>query len=296
MKTIQPTLLLGAHLSVAGGLEQALLTAEHLGCTCVQIFTHSNRQWHVNPLTTEEIQRFVAIKKQLPDMHVVVHASYLINLASPKANVRQLSRTTLIHELNRCAQLGLTTLVLHPGSRLTSSEEEGMTHLIDGLNHSLEHSPETVSILLENMAGQGSSLGHTFEQLAFIRNQALHKKRLGICFDTCHAFAAGYDLTTSQSTKQVMQDFDRIIGLQHLQVIHMNDSKNKQGSLVDRHAHIGQGSISLEAFAFFMNDAEFFHVPKILETPKEDLQDDIKNMTALKKLLTQKNKQLFAIP
>jgi deoxyribonuclease-4 len=280
-------LLLGAHLSIAGGFERALFSAQQIGATCVQIFTHSNRQWRMKNITELEIARFRDARVQTGVNHIVVHASYLINIASPNENTRMQSIKTLIEELKRCDELGIDYLVLHPGSSLTAPIEVGIANLAAGINEALETYASKATILLENMAGQGSAIGTKLEQLAQIRGNITHKQRVGFCFDTCHAFAAGYDFTTPEKYTAFWQRFDAILGLRNLKTIHINDSKTACGSNVDRHTHIGEGTLGLEAFRLLMNDPNFFAIPKIIETPKEDdLQEDIKNLNTLKGLLS----------
>lgn len=294
MKTAESKLLLGAHLSTAGGFENALYDGQKIGCTAVQIFTHSNRQWHIKPITQDEIARFAAAKKETGIDYLVVHASYLINLASAKEEQRTLSLKTVVKELERCEQLGIAYLVLHPGSYVEGTEDSGIHHLIAGLNAALEQAPGTTMILLENMAGQGSSIGRRLEQLAFIRSQTKQNSRIGVCVDTCHLFAAGYDISTPETYEQFWNEFDAIVGLKHLRALHLNDSKNICGSHIDRHAHIGEGKLGLDAFELLVNDPRFFAIPKILETPKEkDLADDIKNMAVLRGLMSEKTKSLL---
>lgn len=286
MSSKKSPLLLGAHLSIAGGLERALYAAQEIDASCVQIFTHSNRQWHMKEITELEISRFSEARKITGVDHIIVHASYLINIASPNENTRAQSIKTLTEELRRCDDLNIPYLVLHPGSSLTAPLEVGITNLAAGINQVFESYASKAMILLENMAGQGSAIGTKLEQLAQIREKINRKDHIGFCFDTCHAFAAGYDFTTPEKYGTFWQQFDAILGLKHLKAIHVNDSKTPCGSNVDRHTHIGEGTLGLETFRLLMNDPNFFGIPKIIETPKEDdLQEDIKNLTTLKNLL-----------
>lgn len=279
-------LLLGAHMSIAGGLHNALTAGESIDCTAIQLFTHSNRQWALKPLTAQEIERYLDCLKDSPIQIVIAHASYLLNIGSPNIATRTRSTQALIEELERCQHLKIPYLVLHPGAALTSSPEECMQHISDQINQVLEAVPGNSMILLENAAGQGSTVGSTFEQLAQIRKNIHHKTRIGICFDTCHAFVAGYNFSTRKSYTEMWDQFDTIIGLEHLKVIHLNDSKKGLNSHVDRHDHIGAGKIGLEAFKLIMNDIRFSKIPKILETPKDkNLEHDIENLTTLKNLL-----------
>jgi len=294
MATTPQPFLLGVHVSIAGGLENALYTGKALGCQCIQIFTHSNRQWKMPPLTQAQIDKFKGAQKQTAIHHVIVHASYLINLASVKEQIWQHSRTTLIKELEHCSALGIKYLVLHPGSFVNGAEKECLTLLTKGLNEAIAAVPGDTTILLENMAGQGNAIGYRFEQLAEIRSLITHHHRIGFCFDTCHAFSAGYQFNTPKTYEALWKEFDHIIGLNHLKAIHLNDSKTACGSHVDRHEHIGKGTLGLETFKLFINDAQFFDIPKILETPKDnELEDDMRNLTTLKNLLTPANKKIF---
>jgi len=276
---------LGAHVSAAGGLYKAIDIGEELGCTTIQIFTANNRQWAFNDLTENEIAPFIEQQKESQITIVISHASYLINLGSPTKMVAARSKKALKAELMRCEQLSIPYLVLHPGSRLESDEETCIKAIATSLQAILEEVPGQCMILLEIMAGQGSSIGSTLEQLAAIQALIHLKKRIGICFDTCHAFAAGYDFTTPESYKDFWNTFDRIIGLEHLKAIHLNDSQKAKGSHVDRHADIGKGAIGIEAFRLIMNDKRFANIPKIIETPLTSLDDHVRNLQVLRKLI-----------
>lgn len=291
--TKKPRLLLGAHLSVAGGVDKAFAQGVELGCTTLQIFTKSNRQWHAKALSEEEVQAYHEAQKTTGINPVVAHASYLINLGSPDSATRKKSVHALILELERCAALAIPYLVIHPGSRVTSSEQECLERIVDGLDEALEGATSPTMILLETMSGQGSTVCNTFEQIAWLRKQAKQSKRIGVCLDTCHVFAAGYDLRTQKTYEQLWQQFDDTIGLKHLLAIHVNDSKKPLDSRVDRHEHIGQGALGELPFKLLMNDERFFNVPKILETPKDPEGSDEKNLTLLKSFLTGKTRQLL---
>jgi deoxyribonuclease IV len=295
MKSHEPKILLGAHLSISGGLEQALIAAKNIHCTCVQIFTHSNRQWHLSPLKQQDINLFKQTRKEMGITLVVTHCSYLINIASPKKHVRALSIKTLSQELVRCQELDIPYLVVHPGSHLQASVEEGIAHVIEALDIVCKENPGPCMILLENMAGQGSTLGATFEQLASIKSAASCKKRIGFCLDTCHAFAAGYDFTTPASYQKYMRRLNTIVGLDTIKVIHLNDSKSPLHSHVDRHTNIGDGKIGPTAFKLLMNDPQFFSTPKILETPHDEtLKACIKDLNTLRGFISSSNKRMFA--
>lgn len=276
--------LIGAHMSVAGGFDKAVAAGVQIGCACVQFFTHSNRQWTMQPLTPDVITDFKEALRISP-LICVVHASYLINTASPTEEVRKKSTTTLTKELINCEQLGIPYLIMHPGSRLTASSETGISNIAASLNEVLEAVPGQTMILLELMAGSGGAVGSSFEELAEIRARVKHKKRIGFCFDTCHAFAAGYNFSTQKAYDAMWQDFDRIIGLEHLKAFHLNDSLKGLGSHVDRHAAIGEGQLGLEPFRLILNDTRFKNIPKILETPHKTIEDDARNLATLRKLL-----------
>jgi len=279
------TPLLGAHVSAAGGLYKAIDIGEELGCTTIQIFTTNNRQWSFDELAESEIAPFIERQKESHISIVISHASYLINLGSPTKLVAARSKKALKAELMRCEQLFIPYLVLHPGSRLESSEETCIKAIAASIQESLEEVPGKCMILLEIMAGQGSSIGSTLEQLAAIKELIASKNRIGICFDTCHAFAAGYDFTTPETYKEFWNTFDHIIGLEHLKAMHLNDSQKAKDSHVDRHADIGKGAIGLEAFRLIMNDKRFINIPKIIETPLTTLNDHVRNLQVLRKLI-----------
>lgn len=282
--TIKKELLLGAQVSIAGGLENSIKEGVELGCTAIQIFTRNNRQWSFNVLSDEEVAVFRREQKNSPIKIVVSHASYLINLGSPKKEVLARSLRALTAELTRCHQLKIPYLVLHPGSCLNLETDSCIQQIASYLTQALEQVDGSVTIVLENMAGQGSSIGHTLEQLAAIRQAVPHKKHIGFCFDTCHGFAAGYDLRTEKNYHAFWAQFDSLIGLENLKVVHLNDSKKALNSHIDRHEDIGKGEIGLQAFRFIMQDKHLAKIPKIIETPVERLADHMRNLTILRKL------------
>ena len=287
------TLLLGAHISIAGGLEQAIYRGESIDCTVIQIFTKNNRQWFAKPLTKESIHLFKKAWHNSTIQSVVAHACYLINLGSPNIETRKKSTKSLAQELSRCTQLGIPYLVLHPGSKGEMDEQQCLQQIAQQINVALESTPDNTTLLLETLAGQGSNLCYRFEQLAQIYQLSQHKNRLGICFDTCHVFTSGYDKTTERAYEAVWKKFDNILGLDLLKVIHVNDSKKPLGSRVDRHEHIGKGALGFETFRLLFNDNRFFDIPKILETPKENLADDLRNMQIIRKLITPENEKIL---
>ena len=267
--------LLGAHLSIAKGLHNALYEAKALGCTAVQIFTQSASTWKQRVLKQEEIRVFEQAKIKTGIKAIASHTSYLINLAGYENKKHGMSLHVLKQELVRSSMLGIPFVVLHPGSHMGKGEKEGINRIAESINDIFAKIPEIRSrLLLETTAGQGSSIGHTFEQLASILDLIENKEKMGICLDTCHIFAAGYDIRDIKSYRKTINLFDKIIGIKHLYLIHLNDSKKELGSKVDRHEHIGQGFIGVKAFECFMNDKRFKNIPKIIETPKENANCD----------------------
>ena len=236
--------LVGAHVSISGGFDQAILRGEKIGATCIQIFTKSNRQWHAKAITQDDIKKFIEQQKNSNIKIVVAHASYLINVGSSTKAVAEKSVAALIEELQRCDMLHIPYLVLHPGSIKSNDEQSSLTHIAQNINIALQQAnPQHVTLLLETMAGQGSIIGHSFEQIATILSHVKNKKHMGVCVDTCHIFAAGYKFDTPSDYKKLWQEFDQIIGLKKLKVFHVNDSKKELGSHVDRHEDIGKGKI-----------------------------------------------------
>ncbi len=282
-KRSQPALLIGAHLSISKGLEDVFAQADELSATTLQLFTKSNRQWHAKPITEDEIAAFAQAHKAHQYMPLVAHASYLINIGSPDHTLAQRSTKALADELTRCEQLGIQYLVLHPGAHRDTDLDVCLERIAHNLKTVLKAVSGESMILLETMAGQGSTIGSTFRELGTIL-KAVDNPRLGICLDTCHVFAAGYDFTTPEGYKQMWHEFGAEIGKRHLKVIHMNDSQKPCGSHVDRHCDIGTGAIGKEGFRLIMQDETLAHIPKILETPKESLDDDARNLDTLRKL------------
>ncbi len=277
----------GAHMSIAGGFDKAVDRAEQAGCDAVQIFTKNNNQWRAKPIEDDQIQKF---QDRLNETHIgptVAHDSYLINLASPDDELWEKSINAFRIELERCEQLGVPFLVTHPGSFVKSTEEEGIERIAQAINRVHDDLPNyKVMALLETTAGQGSSIGHRFEQLARIMERVKSPERVGFCLDTCHVFAAGYEIRTEEGYAETMSSFDSILGLDNLKVFHFNDSKKELGSHVDRHDHIGQGEIGLDGFRHFVNDKRFEDRAALLETPKsDDLHEDIENLERLRGLM-----------
>jgi deoxyribonuclease-4 len=281
--------LFGAHKSIAGGYHKALLSAHALECSTVQLFTKSSNQWKAKPFTDDDLAAF---RKTLADTGLqcpTAHDSYLINLASPDESLWRKSLEAFVIEVERAEALGLTYLVTHPGAATDGNEQKGLKRVAKALDEVHKRCPRAkVRVLLETTAGQGNCLGHRFEHLARLLELVKKPERLGVCFDTCHVFAAGYALSTRAEYAATMKEFDTVIGLAHLRVFHVNDSKKPQGSRVDRHEHLGRGCLGLEAFRLLVNDPRFHDRLMILETPKEDgdVDDmDSVNLGVLRRLL-----------
>jgi deoxyribonuclease IV len=289
MQASKESLLLGAHMSTSGGIHRAVDRATSIGCTALQVFTKNNNQWNAKPLKEEEIKNY---KTKITDSRitpVVAHDSYLINLCALNPDILQKSRAALIDELNRCEQLGIQLLNFHPGSHGGAGEEEGIKRIIESLDlvHEKTKGFKVMSVV-ETTAGQGTAVGHRFEHLERIVNGVDDSKRMAVCIDTCHIFAAGYELRTEAGYEKTFREFDDIVGISQLAVFHCNDSKKEFDSHVDRHEHIGKGAIGVAGFSFLMNDDRFATIPKILETPKsEDLHEDLENIRILKSLVKQ---------
>ena len=280
-------LLLGAHMSTTGGLHTALERGASIGCTAIQIFTRNSNQWRSKPLTEAEIATYKSAQVKARIQHVVTHASYLINLCSTNKQTAHLSRVAFIDELRRCDALGIRSLIFHPGSHTGAGEETGLRAIADALNRAHEETPECKTMsTLESTAGQGTNLGHRFEQLATIIELVKAPERMAVCIDTCHLFAAGYPIHTEEGWGNTMDEFHRILGIQRIIAVHVNDSMKGFGSRLDRHEHIGKGEIGLTAFRMLMNDRRFDSVPKILETEKdEEMKEDVENMATLSSLI-----------
>lgn len=259
----------GAHMSIAGGLHNAFDHATNAGCDCLQIFVKNQRQWKAPPLKDEQVRDWSAAATACKVAPVVAHATYLINLAAPDRTIREKSIAAFVDELHRCDALGLAGLVVHPGAHMGEGDAKGIRRIAAALDR-VEKATGDIAplVLLESTAGQGSAIGWQFEHLSAIRRQVRSPERVGVCLDTCHMFAAGYDLRTQSAYDDTMAAFDRIVGLEHLRCIHVNDSVRELGSRVDRHAGIGAGKLGRQAFRWLVNDANLRDVPMILETPK----------------------------
>jgi deoxyribonuclease-4 len=285
-------MLLGAHMSISGGLFNAPVHGKNATCDVIQIFTKSSNQWKAKHLTDDEIDQFFSEQKNTGVKVVCAHDSYLINLASPDETIYRKSFDSFKIELERCHLLNVPFLVMHPGSHVGSGESNGLKKIAVSFNKLFEelHDNKTV-VCLETTAGQGTNLGYSFEQLAQIIDMVDDSSRIGICLDSCHIFAAGYPIVEEIDYKATMKKFNQILGLKKLKVIHLNDSKKAFGSRVDRHEHIGKGEMGPEPFRHIMNDRRLNKVPKILETPKgDDYKEDIENLKVLRSFIVKNEK------
>jgi len=275
-------------MSIEGGLHKAFERITLVGGQSLQIFSKNQRQWRVPELSPAEIEEFIKTWNHWGKGPVAVHDSYLINLANPDEKKANRAVGAFAEEIRRAGQLSIPYLIMHPGSHVGSGIEKGLKQLTENLDRAFAEAvdAQSVMVLLETTAGQGTGLGSSFEELSYVINNSAFSKRLGVCFDTCHTFAAGYEIGTSAGYEKTFAAFDKIIGLERLKFFHLNDSKKGLGSKVDRHEHIGKGEIGLEGFRLLMNDPRFAKHPMVLETPKEkDLKADIKNLKLLRSLI-----------
>ena len=276
--------LIGAHMSVAGGLDKAFERADALGCESMQIFTRSQRQWQARPVSLQEAEGFYRAWQRSDVKAVVSHASYLINIASPDAAVRAKSAAALREEVERCRHLNIDDIVLHPGFAMDAGIDAATANIAETLLRLFDATQEyKTRILLETMAGQGTCVGGDLAHFTEILDKANWHPRIGLCIDTCHVFAAGYDLRSSDAYERLVAAADKHVGLSRVRCWHLNDSKAARGTHLDRHAHLGEGEIGLHPFALLMNDERFEETPTILETPKEGVGDE-GNLSFLRKV------------
>ncbi len=263
---------IGAHVSASGGVENAPRNAAAIGATAFALFTKNQRQWAAPPLSEQQIEAFRAEcqRNGYTAAQILPHDSYLINLGHPEDEPLEKSRASFLHEMQRCEQLGLDRLNFHPGSHLKKiSEEESLRRVAESINIALEKT-SGVTAVIENTAGQGSNLGYAFWHLAYIIDRVEDKSRVGVCLDTCHSFAAGYDLSTEKGCDEVFAEFDREVGFKYLRGMHLNDAMKPLGSRVDRHSPLGEGHLGITPFRYIMQDSRFDNIPLILETPDEE--------------------------
>ncbi|MEI8306853.1 MAG: deoxyribonuclease IV [Chloroflexales bacterium] len=277
----------GAHMSISGGVSKAFARGAQVHCEAMQIFSKNERQWNAKPIPPEEVLAFQSEQERTGIGPVIVHDSYLINLASPADDLWEKSIAAFSHELERCDLLGIPSIVTHPGAHTGSGEEVGLAREAVALNRIFESGVGgRTSVLLETTAGQGSTLGNRFEHLARLFELVPHHDRMAVCVDTCHIFAAGYDIRDEASYQATFDAFERIVGVGRIKCFHLNDSQKGLGSRVDRHNHIGQGCIGLEGFRLLVNDPRFVGIPMIIETPKgENMAEDVENLSLLRTLV-----------
>src|SRR5436190_19003854 len=285
--------LLGAHMYIAGGAHMAIERACSIQCTAMQIFVKNNMQWFAPPLCASEIRAFLDHQQRAQLAAVFAHANYLINLAATNPQFHANSLRALSEELIRADQLELPFLVMHPEAHLGAGEEAGLEKIIASIDAIWAVIPKVeTKLALETTAGQGSCLGEKFEQIAAIIENVREPERLCVCLDTAHVFEAGYDIGSEAGVKKMFREFNRVIGLDRLAAVHLNDSKTALGSRVDRHEHIGKGKIGLDAFRFIMRDRRFRKIPKVLETPKgKELREDVANLKTLRGLIEKRANQ-----
>jgi deoxyribonuclease-4 len=277
-------------MSIAGGYYKAVDAAAALKMDCVQIFTKNNNQWHAKPLTDDDVSRFRDALERTGIQKPCAHDSYLINLASPRDDLWQKSLDAFVIELQRAEALGLAGVVMHPGSYVESTEEQGLNRIVQAIDLAVEQtSGFQTEIWLETTAGQGTNLGWKFEHLQFIISEMAENHRVGVCVDTCHIFAAGYPIQSTADYQATMKTFDDTVGIDRIRAFHLNDSKRVLGSRVDRHEHIGEGCLGREPFRHVLNDSRFANMPMYLETSKGERDDgkqwDAVNMSKLRRLL-----------
>ena len=275
----------GFHISIAQGFSKVVDKAQKTKCETIQLFSRNPRGWEFKELNPDEVGQF---KTKLASSNIspcFLHLPYLPNLAATKKELYTKSIDSLCEDLKRAEILSIPFLVIHVGSRVALSEEEAIEKVVQGINESFQRIPNQVMILLENTAGQGTELGSTFSQLQNILSGVEDKKRIGICLDTAHAFAAGYDLSTKNGLNETLKEFERLIGLKYLHLLHLNDAKTPLASHSDRHWHIGKGYIGLKGFKNIVNHPLLDHLPGIMETPRKDLKDDLRNMRVVRRLM-----------
>lgn len=279
-----PATLLGAHMRTSSGLDGALRFGKEIGCTAIQVFTSSPQQWRAKEITDKMAIEFMQAQIETGITEVVSHDSYLINLCAPEPDMRTKSIEGLKGEMQRCDKYGIRYVVSHMGSHKDQGEACGLTGVGESTRQILAETPESVTLLMETTAGQGSSLNWRFEHLASILEEVKGDPRLAVCLDTCHIFAAGYDIRTEEGFMKTFAEFEKLIGFDRLKVVHCNDSLKPLGSRVDRHAHIGEGQIGIKAFELLVNDERFTNIPILLETPDGDTMHEV-NLNKLKSLI-----------
>ncbi|MHA1269231.1 MAG: deoxyribonuclease IV [Candidatus Helarchaeota archaeon] len=280
-------MLLGAHMSIAKEIYLAIERGVNIGCETIQIFVKNNRRWDAAPIPLERINKFKETRIKNKINPILSHNTYLVNLATTKEEILEKSLNCLLYEIRTSEELGLEYIVMHPGSHLDIGEDKGIEIISKNIRNLIyETEGFKIKILLETMAGQGTNIGYKFDQIKSMIELIDYPDRIGVCFDTCHSFAAGYDFRTEKEYEKMIDEFNSIIGLENLLVIHLNDSAFNLGSKKDRHEHIGMGKIGLDGFRNFINDKRFKNIPGILETPKDkEMKMDIRNLEILRSLI-----------
>jgi deoxyribonuclease IV len=278
-----PAQLLGAHMPAPGGIHNAIRSGSAIGCRAVQVFTSSPQMWRASAVTEEKVALFRQSMEETGIESVVSHDSYLVNLCAPSDEIRKKSREALAGEMFRCAVYGIPFVVSHMGSAMGQDTESALALVAEAAREILEETPQEVTLLMETTAGQGSALNSRFEELAWLLEALQGHSRLCVCLDTCHIFAAGYDIRTEEAYEATFQAFEKIVGFDRLRAIHANDSKKGLGTRVDRHAHIGQGELGREAFRLLVNDPRMERVPILLETPEAETMHEV-NLRTLEEL------------
>ena len=277
----------GFHISIAGGFSKVVERAKVRGCETIQLFSRNPRGWRYVPLDKEDVERFRSSIKASGLRPIFVHLPYLPNLASQQSKFYSPSINSVAADLKRAERLGAEYLIIHIGHRMESSEDEAIEAVSRGINQAFEKAPNSVTLLMENTAGQGSEIGYTFDQIRKIIERVHDDKRIGVCLDTAHSFEAGYDLSKKEGIEQTLETFDKTVGLKRIHLFHLNDSKTPLGSRRDRHWHIGEGYIGLEGFRYLINHPLLKHLPGIMETPRKDTVEDLRNMKVVRSLVEQ---------
>jgi len=275
----------GFHISIAGGFSKVVERAAIRGCETIQFFSRNPRGWRYAPLDKKEVGHFRSLVKPSALFPLFLHLPYLPNLASPDSNYRKRSIRSIVTDLKRAEQIGAPYLIIHIGHRMKSSEEAAIEAVSEGINQAFERVKNSITLLLENTAGQGTEIGYTLEQLERIISGIDEEKRIGICLDVAHAFEAGYDLSKKEGIERTLESLDQRIGLERLHLLHLNDSKTPLGSRKDRHWHIGEGYIGKEGFRYLINHPSIRTLPGIMETPRKDTVEDLKNMRVIRSLM-----------
>jgi len=279
------TMRFGFHISIAGGFSKVAERAHARGCETIQFFSRNPRGWNYSPLNEKEVEQFRSSMRSSAFSPIFLHMPYLPNIAAAKSKFYKGSIDSIATDLQRAEQLGAQSLIIHIGHRMESSEEEAIENVSQGINQAFEKVRNGVMLLMENTAGQGTEIGYHFDQIKKIIEKVHNHQRMGVCLDTAHSFEAGYDLSNRAGIETTFDDFDRTIGLERLHLLHLNDSKTPLGSRKDRHWHIGEGYIGLEGFRHLVNHPSLSHLPGIMETPRKDTVEDLRNMKVIRSLI-----------